>query len=63
MRYDLQAVTHQQVKYAEGVWVGIKVSVDFTSWDSPKPKIFTGSHLDRPECLCQLSFCSQNIHI
>lgn len=29
-------------------------SLDFTSCDSPEPKIFTESHLDRPECLCQL---------
>lgn len=34
--------------------------LDFMGCDSPRLKIFTDSHLDRPECLWELSVCGQS---
>lgn len=39
--------------------VSAEDSPDFIGCDSPKLKIFTDSHFDRPECLWQLSICRQ----
>lgn len=43
-----------EIDSTESQRVGAEGSLDFMGCDSPRLKIFTDSHLDRPECLWQL---------